>query len=391
MKNEPARDRSKVSDAEAMRAAILESRTQTEVERKLPDHLVTELTNKGMFRLALPAELGGSGSSSVENLQIIEEFAKAEASVAWIVWNNELPCLFARYLDNEVRARIFGDPEQAYASSTRPTGRAVVQEGGFRVSGRWSLVSGCLHASWVALMCVVEEKGQIKMNEAGAPELRLVFLPSSSIKIIDTWNSGGLRGTGSHDVVVENVAVDESMTFFPSWPSQIEAPVGRTPIICMMAAGHAAICLGICQASIDAVKELARTKVTVDPVPDLRDKPANQYSVAAADAKSAALRDHLLKTAGVIWNRALSGEQATVEEIARLWSAANVTSRECRSLVDELFEVAGTSALYTDSVLERLHRDIHAVMQHIVVQRHWVENAGRTFLGLEPEHPLFAI
>lgn len=395
MKNETAKergtDRDAVSAAAALRSAILESRTQTETERRLSDELVGELTVSGMFRLALPTSLGGTGTSSVEMLEILEELAKAEASVAWIVWNNALPCLFARFLDSEVRARIFGDPEMAYANSTRPTGKAVVEEGGYRVSGRWSLVSGCLHADWFALMCVVEESGQIRKNDAGMPELRLAFLPGSSLEIIDTWNVGGLRGTGSHDVVVQDEPVDHSMTLFPTGPSRIDDPIGRIPIVSMMAAGHAAMCLGICQASIDAVTELARTKVTSDPAPDLRDKPVNQYAVAAAEAKTSALRDHLHKVTGVIWNKALSEEQAGIDDIARLWTAANVTSRECLALVDEIYEVAGTSALYTDSVLERFHRDIHAFMLHIIVQRNWVENAGRRLFGLEPDHPLFAI
>ncbi|MCO6511046.1 MAG: acyl-CoA dehydrogenase family protein [Aridibacter famidurans] len=395
MKNEPAKvrgtDRGAVSAAAALRPTILKARMQTESERKIPDELVAELTGKGMFRLALPTSLGGTGTSAVEMLEILEELAKAEASVAWVVWNNVLPCLFARFLDDEARARIFADPEAAYASSTRPTGKVVVEKGGYRVSGRWSLVSGCLHANWTALMCVVEEDGQIRRNDAGLPELRLAFLPSSSLEIIDTWNVGGLRGTGSHDVGVQDEAVEDAMTFFPTGPGRIDEPIGRIPIVSMMAAGHAAMCLGICQASIDAVTELAQKKVTVDPVPDLRDKPVNQYAVAAAEAKTSALRGHLKKTTGIIWDKALAKKQANFDEISRLWSAANVTSRECKSLVDELYEVAGTSALYTDSLLERFHRDIHAFMQHIVVQRHWMENAGRTFFGLEPEHPLFAV
>ena len=53
--------------------------------------------------------------------------------------------------------RIFGDRRRLFATSTRPSGRAVVTEDGFRVSGRWSLVSGCELADWIPVMCVITE------------------------------------------------------------------------------------------------------------------------------------------------------------------------------------------------------------------------------------------
>lgn len=379
-----------VSAAVGLRTAILNARDETEDRREIPETIVNELVNKGLFRMALPAELGGPGMSPVEMLEVYEELARAEASVAWIVWNNSLPSLFARFLEKEAREKIFSDPKLVYASSTRPSGKAVAGEGGFRVSGRWSLVSGCVHADWLMLMCVVERDGEIKVNEAGMPEMLLACVRKGEYEIIDTWHVGGLRGTGSHDVAVKDKLVEASMTLSPMAPSRIDEPIGRIPFISTMAAGHAAICLGICQSSIDAVLVLARTKVTVDPVPDLRDKPHNQYAVATASVRLSAMRDYVRKMTSAVWDKAQSGEKATPEDIANLWSASNAAARECRDIVQELYEVAGTSALYTDNVLERCHRDIHAVMQHIIAQKHWVENAGRTMFGLEPNHPLYA-
>ena len=131
----------------------------------------------------------------------------SSCAVAWIVWNNSLLGFFTRFLSDEVRAEIFADRAWLYASSTRPTGRAVVEDGGYRISGRWSLVSGCMHAQWLAFMCMVEEDGEVQMLEPGVPHLRMAFVPKGSFEIVDTWHVGGLRGTGSHDVVVEDLAV----------------------------------------------------------------------------------------------------------------------------------------------------------------------------------------
>jgi hypothetical protein len=59
----------------------------------------------------------------------------------------------------------------------------------------------------MVLLCVVHEDGKPRLTPAGAPETRFMFLPSTDSEIIDTWTVGGLRGTGSHDVVVRNVFV----------------------------------------------------------------------------------------------------------------------------------------------------------------------------------------
>ena len=78
-------------------------------------------------------------------------------------------------------------------------------------------------------------------------------------------------------------------------------------------------------------------------------------------------------------------------KLAAILSAAIVTAQECRAALTEIYAAAGASSLYTDSPIERGHRDIHAVTQHIALQPFWLEQAGRVHVGLEPTHPLFWI
>lgn len=380
-----------VAAARALGPGLIEARSETEEQRCLPEPIIAALVESRLCRVAVPSEQGGLELDPVVALQVYEELAKAEASVAWFAWNNSLPGLFSRFLTDEVRAEIFADPASFYASSTRPTGRAAVESGGYRVSGRWSLVSGCMHANWIAFMCMVEEDGELQMLEPGVPHMRMVFVPKGSYEIVDTWHVGGLRGTGSHDVVVEDLAVPAEKTFSLADPSQIDRTIGRIPIACTMSAGHASICLGIAQSATDAVIALARTKISVDPVPDLRDRPANQLIVAATTAKLDALRAHLQGVLGKLSAMAESGAQWTGEDLADVWSAAIVTALECKSAVTAMYQVAGTTSLYTDCVIERCHRDIHAAMQHVVIQPLWLEEAGRVKFGLDATNPLYAV
>jgi len=85
----------------------------------------------------------------------------------------QFPSLSFKQRSDSVRKEIFGDPTLKYTSSTRPTGRACMEEDGFRISGRWSLVSGCMHADWIGFMCLVEKEGEIQMAEQGGPQMQL--------------------------------------------------------------------------------------------------------------------------------------------------------------------------------------------------------------------------
>jgi alkylation response protein AidB-like acyl-CoA dehydrogenase len=217
----------------------------------------------------------------------------------------------------------------------------------------------------------------------------LQYTPSPRYKLLDTWHVGGLRGTGSNDVKIKDLVVKKEQTISPFGESLLDRPIGRIPIACTMSAGHASVCLGITQAALDSVIELGKSKVTVDPVPGLPDRAANQFSIAQASVKITALRAHLHNSLGNLWEKCQNGLDWTMDDLANVWSASVTTGRECRTIVSNLYEAAGSTALYQDFILERCHRDIHAAMQHVVIQRLWLEESGRVKFGMEPTNPLF--
>src|SRR5262245_25503499 len=125
--------------ARAFRPRILAERERIEAGRRLPEDLTQALARAGFFRIFLPAAYGGLDLTPIEAMEVYEELARADASVAWCVWNGNVHWTTAR-LSLEVAREIFADPEMILANSTRPTGQAVVVEDGYRLSGRWSLV-----------------------------------------------------------------------------------------------------------------------------------------------------------------------------------------------------------------------------------------------------------
>jgi alkylation response protein AidB-like acyl-CoA dehydrogenase len=368
---------------------LSEASANTEEARCLMPPVVDGLIEAGLCRLTVPANLGGHEAEPVAALDIYEELAGAEASVAWIAWNNALPGLLSRHLSDSVRTELFSDTRRFFASSTRPSGRAMVAKDGFRVSGRWALVSGCELADWIPVMCVITEGSEPRMLAPGVPEMRMAYVPKGSYRIVDTWHVGGLRGTGSHDVVVDDIFVPAEQTFFLSDPDYIDRPLYRMPFAATMGAWCAAICLGIAQAATDTLLELGSSKIPVDPGPGLRDRPAVQSMVASSAAALEAARLLLRDALGDLWATCNRGTPITDLQRARMWGSLVHAAQTAKKALTSMYEAAGASALYIDCPIERAHRDIHAVMQHIVLQPMWLEQAGRVRLGLKPTHPLF--
>ena len=187
--------------AQALHTTIVEARKETEQARRLAPTIVEALRETGLCRLAVPASVGGLEADPLVALEIFEELASAEASVAWIVWNNALPCFSSAVFPDRMRTELFSDPQRLFANSTRPSGTAVMTDNGFRVSGRWSLVSGCELADWIPVMSIVMEGDTPHRLKNGMPDARMMYVPKGSYTIIDTWH--GVRSPEMRHLITE--------------------------------------------------------------------------------------------------------------------------------------------------------------------------------------------
>jgi alkylation response protein AidB-like acyl-CoA dehydrogenase len=378
-----------VTVAEGLIPLIRELRHTTEQDRRIAAPIVHAIRQSDLGRMLL--DTGAPPPYTPEEwLRVLETLAGAEASVSWLIWNTTLPCFWSRFLDAAGRARIFGDPRRLFAGSARPTGQAVPTGEGFRLRGRWALVSGCELADYVSLMSVVHEDGVPRMLAPGQPELRVLFVPKGRYAILDTWHVGGLRGSGSHDVVVDDVFVPVEDSCVPAPPGASPSPLAQLPILPVMTAGFGAQLLGMARAALAVTLEILRTKVSVDPGMAIRERPSVLADIASYSAAVAAARSHLHTSMAAMWEK-VRNQLPTAEDRAALYSAALHASAVARACVVAMHAAAGTTALYMDCPLERSVRDLHTMAQHIAAQPLWLEDAGRVLLGHEPTNPLFMI
>ena len=372
------------AQAHELSARIADAAPVTEQQRRLPEALVADLARAGLFRMLVPRDAGGLEVEPRVMLDAIEEIARGDGSAGWAVMIGATTGVIAAYLPDAATHEIFAaTPDGVTGGVFHPRGRATVVDGGYRVSGRWPLASGCQHCAWLLGGCIVFEDGKPKMRESGVPEARMMIFPARDAQIIDTWNVSGLRGTGSHDIAVEGLFVPaERSVWFSTDPVRRGGSLYAFPVFGLLALGIAAVSLGIARGAIDGILELAGAKVPTGSRRPLAERSATQATVAQATALVAASRAHLRATVDEIWQTAARGEAATLEQRARLRLAATQSVRDAAKAVDLAYECGGATSIYADSALQRRFRDVHVATQHILVAPATYELAGRVLLGL---------
>jgi alkylation response protein AidB-like acyl-CoA dehydrogenase len=373
--------------AHAFRPRIIAERDHIEAARRIPEDIAQDLAAAGFFRIFLPEVYGGLDLTPVQAMEVFEELARADASVAWCVWNSNTHWTIAQ-LSPEAARTIHADPDVVTANSTRSSGQAQIVAGGYRVSGRWSMVSGCELGAWMVLLCIVHEGGNPRLTPAGAPEARFMILPATACEIIDTWTVGELRGTGSHDVAVRDVFVPTGYGSGFTDPHVLPEPRYRIPPFSRVIPGLGAMALGIARTAIETLAEIARAKTPQRTSQMLRENHGAQVRVSQAEALVRSARLFLLDSLERLWSALIAEGEVTMESRAHVRLAASHAVSSAVQAVDLLYIAAGASSLYTSCPLERAFRDVHAITQHIGVHPRVMETTGRVLFGLEPDTPL---
>src|SRR5213594_191486 len=196
---------SPLETAVALAPRIRAAAAETERQRRLSPELVRALAAGGVFRMCVPRALGGGEVDPATMIETVETLAAADGAAGWSAMIGATSGVASAYLAEEAAQEIYGsDPEVVSGGAFAPLGKATVVDGGYRVSGRWPFASGCEHCAWLMGGSVVLDGGQPRLLPSGMPDNRLMLFPAAAVRIIDTWDVAGLRGTGSHDIAVED-------------------------------------------------------------------------------------------------------------------------------------------------------------------------------------------
>ncbi len=350
--------------------------------RRLPPPALAALVRAGAFKLYVPRAYGGGEASLGDAIGFLEELGAADGSAAWCAMIGATSGLMAAFLDDRVARAMFAADDAITCGVFAPMGRATRVEGGYKVSGRWPFASGCESAAWRMGGAIVEGEEALP---SGAPNVRSVIFSAVDTVIIDTWKTSGLRGTGSHDLVVTDAFVPADRTLsLLSDPPRHDAPLYRLPFFGVLAASIAAVALGIAQGAVAEFVRLAQAKKPAGSKRTLAHRETVQLDVADAEARLSAGRAFLREAVAEV--EAKGAHPVSLRARARLRLAACHAVTEAAAAVDRMYTAAGASAVYETSPLQRQFRDVHVATQHLMVSRASAGLAGRVLLDV-PSDP----
>lgn len=364
--------------AERLSARARELAPAIEAERSLPDELVDGLRAAGLFRAGAPATVGAPEAAPAVTLRCAEAVARGDASAGWCVSIAATSSLLAGWLSPDALAEIFENPEATAAGVWAPRGKAKRVDGGYRVSGRWAFCSGIMHSDYLFGGCMVESDG-------GPPTPRVLAIARDDLEILDTWRTSGLRGTGSHDTVADDVFVPEQRSLWLLDPPTCAAALYRFPIFAFFALSIAAAALGNARGAIDDLTELAAGKVAQGSSRTLAERPATWAAVAEAEASLRAARAFYYDAIDAAWQAAQAPEPVSVELRTGLRLAATHATRTGADVARAMYDIGGGTAIYDDSPLQRRFRDAYASTAHFQVNAATWELTGRILLGQPTE------
>ena len=357
---------------------------EAEAARRLPDALVAAFVKARLFQMYVPHEFGGDEIDYVESLRIFEELARADGAAGWNVMIGAGNGRYAANMEPGPATEIFSDPEAIWAAAFPIGGRLEAVPGGFRLSGRWPYCSGCQQSTWFLAGCLVSDGEHARRTADGHPEMRVAVLPRSDWQIIETWNTSGMRGTGSHDIAVDRAFIPADRTFNLTGPLKSDAPLFRIPAFSALGPGVAAVSLGIARHALDGFVELARAKRHAISNVNTQERALARIRISEAEGVLRAARAFYFESVEASWAMARQGRQPSLQERALLRIACVNAAQSAARAVDLVFSVSGSSAIQASAPIERCWRDVHTATTHATVAEVNYETTGQVLFGQDP-------
>lgn len=354
---------------------------QIERDRAIPIPIVDDLLEHGFFKLILPSSIGGHGLSLPQFHEILSTFAQADASVGWCInQNNVFATNFAK-ADVRAQQEVWGNDRTVVANGPPAIGTgATIVDGGYILSGEWYFSSGVTHANWVAALSPVFE------DDSSEPTATLHFLvPMDEVEILDDWQVGGLRGTGSHCFKVSNQFVPSHLAFdatsTPENPTRYTA-ISTTPLF---ATGFALVATSAASAAIQAAIDTSKEKTAFASDTALSHDATVQRAIGIASAKVYCVRACLRALVGKIWDDSAPLEPLSLDARMTTRLASTHAIQEAAQATDIVYQVCGSSAIFASHPIQRRFQDVHTITQQVQGRMANYDTVGQWLLDLEPK------
>ena len=271
---------------------------------------------------------------------------------------------------DEAQAEVWGSDDSMLVSSTyQPVGKITRVEGGYRLSGQWGFSTGSVHCGWVLLGAIIPPA-----KEGEAPDMRTFLLPRSDYTIDrEAWKVFGLQGTGSHDIIVDDVFVPEYRThraidgFHCKNPGQVEnnGPLYTLPWAQVFVRSVSTAAFGGAKAAVNAAMSIMQDRVSTNTGKASKADPMLHAAIVKAKAQIAEMETTLRLTMDELMGYAERGEAIPMEKRAFFAYNSSSVVRRLADLVDDIVQLFGGRAIYMTSEIIQPWLDLHAGRAHV--------------------------
>ena len=347
---------------------IREREDEAERLRVVPEASVKELEETGFFKLLQPKRFDGFESDPIDFYTAVRDIASACGSTGWVSSVVGVhPWQVALFADEAQQAVWGSDTSTRLSSSYAPTGKAVQAEGGFQLSGKWSFSSGCDHCQWVLL------GGLVFDGDNQVVDFRTFMVPRENYQIIDVWDMVGLSGTGSNDIVVDDVFIPEAFTLsmgdtgrcFGPGQEQNTSELYKLPFHSIFTNTITTPIIGMAMGAYAEHVEMQQKRTraayigenaSLDPFAAVRIARAS----SEIDAAWALLVNNIREEQDIV----SKGEKIPLSTRLKVRRDQVLGSQRALDAIDSLFEASGGRALANGTYLQRAWRDAHAGRVH---------------------------
>jgi 3-hydroxy-9,10-secoandrosta-1,3,5(10)-triene-9,17-dione monooxygenase len=359
-----------IDRARAMIPVLRERARACTRNRNVPAETVAEMQQAGFFRILQPRRWGGYEMHPNVFFEVQKLLAEGCMSTGWMYGVLGCHPYELALFDGRAQQEVWGEDTAMLVSSTyQPVGRVTHVEGGFRLSGHWGFSTGSSHCGWVLLGAVVPPK-----NEGDSFDMRTFLLPRSDYTIDeDAWHVFGLQGTGSHDIIVDDVFVPDYRThksidgFLCRNPGQAEndAPLYRLPWAQVFVRSVSTAAFGGARAALNAGLEIMQSRISTNTGKASKQDPMLQTALARLHAQGLEMETTLRLTFEELIDLAEAGKDIPMEKRALFAYQSSTVVRRLADLVDDVVQLLGGRAVYTSSAIIQPWLDLNAARAHV--------------------------
>lgn len=353
-----------------------------------PEEDFADLRAAGLLGLMAPTRLGGHGAGFADYAAVAMELASGAGATA-LVFNMHASVTGAMAQTPDDVARALGVPEQyfqmrdrllsdavagslfAVAMSERGAGSRLSQvsteywpaDGGFRIKGAKTFVSGAGHADAYLVAA--------RARDAETPTVSYFVVPAGAgLRVEPSWDSLGMRATASHDLHLDATVGRDALLGGVEGIALLLAQVMPQWLV----ASYAAVYVGVAKSALAAAAEHVNGR-------KLGGLPLVRARLGRADAAVAAAELTVLEAA-----RRVDAAPGTPETNRWVWRAKLVAGDTAATVASSLLEAAGTSASRRGHPLERIYRDARCGALQPATSDVCSDWLGVAALGADPDN-----